>query len=76
MIRRWIAAVAAVMLVAGCSAKKAEPEAAATDTLTTRERQEALGRSGIPGARGVTKALDVADSARARAARLDTIGQR
>jgi hypothetical protein len=75
MSSRWIAPVVA-FVVAGCSAQKPAPEAAATDTLSTRERQEALGRSGIPGARGVTKALEIADSARARAARLDTMPER
>ena len=57
----------------GCG--KRSPEAVAKDTLTTRERQEAVGQSAIPGATGITKALKVADTALARVRSLDTVGQ-
>lgn len=47
----------------------------AQDTLTTRERQEAIGKSGIAGGIGITKALQTADTAAARVQALDTVGQ-
>ncbi len=61
--------------LAGCGAKTPAGKASAPDTLTTRERQEAIGKSGIPGARGINKALDISDTAAARNQRLDSIGQ-
>ena len=39
--------------------------------LTERERDSTLGKSVIPGAAGVTRALEVSDSARASAQRMD-----
>lgn len=45
-----------------------------TDTLTTRQRDSVLGETPIPGASGVRKALEIQDSARARNARIDSIG--
>lgn len=48
-------------------------ETAATDTLTRRERDSAIGASRIPGAKGVTSAIRAADSADARNARLDSL---
>jgi len=44
------------------------------DTLTTRQRDSVLGRTPLPGASGVRKALEIQDSARARNARIDSIG--
>jgi hypothetical protein len=58
--------------VASCGGAKAK--AVTADTLTTRERQEAIGRSGIPGAVGINKAIEVADSATAKNRVLDSIG--
>lgn len=59
----------------GCGGKPPADHAKAADTLSTRERQEALGKSGIPGARGINRALDIVDTAAARNQRLDSIGQ-
>ncbi len=60
---------------AGCAGKPTGDQARAADTLSTRERQEALGKSAIPGAGGVNRALDIVDTAAARNQRLDSIGQ-
>ncbi len=57
----------------GCGGKA--EQRAQQDTLTTRERQEAIGNSGIPGARGINRALDIADTANARIRALDTVGR-
>jgi outer membrane murein-binding lipoprotein Lpp len=67
-----LVAVVAVALVAGCGGKPKE-EAQKKDTLTTRQRQEAIGNSGIPGAKGINKALDIVDTANARIQALDTV---
>ena len=69
-MNKTVAMVLALGL-AGCG-KKAEP-IAKKDTLTTRQRQEAIGNSGIPGARGINKALDIVDTANARIQALDTV---
>lgn len=58
-----------------CGGKPPATKAKTPDTLTTRERQEAIGNSGIPGARGINRALDISDTAAARNQRLDSIGQ-
>jgi hypothetical protein len=42
------------------------------DTMTQRQRDSVLAKSGIPGAQGVGKALNAADSAKARQAQLDS----
>lgn len=44
------------------------------DTLSTRQRDSVIGSSGLPGAGGVRKALEISDSARARSGRIDSIG--
>ena len=56
-----------------CS-EKAAPAKVAKDSLTTRQRDSAIGASGIPGATGVQKAMNAADSGAARAARVDSAG--
>jgi hypothetical protein len=62
--------ISAFVLVMGCSASG---DSAARDSLTTRERDSAIGASRVPGAAGVTRAQRAADSADARNARLDSI---
>ncbi len=64
-----------VAVLTGCGEKPPADQAKAADTLSTRERREAIGNSGIPGARGINRALDIADTAAARNQRLDSIGQ-
>jgi hypothetical protein len=69
--RGWLL-LAGIGIAACGSAPKTQVKTG--DTLTTRERQERIGAMPIPGARGVTKALQIQDSAAARAGRLDTVG--
>ena len=69
--RRWravavLAAFAALTAFAGCS--KSET---AQRELTQRQRDSILGKSVLPGASVVTRALSVSDRASARAASLD-----
>lgn len=45
------------------------------DTRTRAQRDSAIGRSGLPGSQGVMNALGTADSARARAARTDSLAR-
>lgn len=45
----------------------------AKDTLSTRDRQEALGNSGLAGAKGINRALQIVDTAAERASALDTL---
>jgi hypothetical protein len=70
-VERW-AVLAGVTLLLGCGSKPAVP---AKDTLTTRERQERIGKMPIPGAKGVTRALEVQDSGAARARLVDSAGR-
>ena len=58
------------IIAAACSSPD---EAAVTDTVTSSERDSVLAESGLPGARGVGAAMRAADSAKARAARLDSL---
>ena len=61
------------LALAGCGG--ADREAAApADTLTQRQRDSIVGASSLPGAGGVRRAIDVADSAAARQSVIDTIG--
>lgn len=60
-----------LLTVAACGGKS-DTHNVATDTLTTRQRDSAIGASGLPGAAGVQKAMTAADSAAARAARIDS----
>lgn len=61
-----------VLLAAGCGGE-GEGDAAAADTLTRRQRDSVIGASRLPGAGGVRAAIRVADTAAARAGRLDSI---
>ena len=68
-----IAVIGLGLALIGCTGKKPAKAAATADTLTTRQRQEAIGRSGLPGAKAINKALEAADSEAARVGRLDSI---
>jgi hypothetical protein len=61
----------AALITAGCS--RSETAANDRDTMTQRQRDSVLAQSGLPGAKGVGKALSAADSVRARNAQLDSI---
>ena len=63
-------------LLAGCSANKDETQAAATtqtDTLTRRQKDSILARSGIPLTGVIGRATDAADAASAQAAGHDSL---
>ena len=57
-----VPALAALVLLAGCTDKKKAQES----SLTQRERDSIIGESVLPGAQGVRGALEAADSAAAR----------
>lgn len=61
---------AGLMLAAACSSTPASTKRAATE----RERDSVIGASRLPGATGVRGALRVSDSAAARNARIDSVG--
>jgi hypothetical protein len=54
----------------------AAPETAGNnrDTMTQRQKDSVLAQSQLPGARGVGMAMNAADSAKARQAKLDSAG--
>lgn len=71
MTLRALSFISLVILV-GCSKK---PEAnAAQDTLTRRERDSTIGASAIPGAQGVQKAMNAADTLNNRTSAIDSAG--
>ena len=59
------------ILATGCSASDHET----SDTLTQREKDSLIAESRLPGASGVRGAMTGADSAAARAARLDSLSK-
>lgn len=63
--------VLAALLTVGCS--RSDTVANDRDTMTQRQRDSVLAQSGLPGAKGVGKALSAADSIRARNAQLDSL---
>ena len=64
----WL--LAAIVMAAGCTGGQ---QKAPKREMTQRQRDSAIGEMKLPGAEGVRRALRVADSAQARANRLDTI---
>lgn len=66
---RKIVVLVTVLALAGCQSGET-PES--TPALTKRQADSALGASRLPGARGITSAMSAADSAAARAARVDS----
>lgn len=65
------ALVLALIAVTACS-KRPEARMQNADTLTQRQRDSVVGASGLPGARGISKAQAAQDSANARTARTDS----
>jgi hypothetical protein len=72
-MRRILVPVVFSLTLAGCGSSDREA-AAPADTLTQRQRDSIIGASSLPGAGGVRRAIDVADSAAARQNAIDTIG--
>jgi len=60
-------------ILAGCGSGEKPKAAAATDSLTERQRDSVLAKSRIPGASGVGRAMTAADSTSARVRATDTI---
>lgn len=63
----------ALLAAAALGCTKSEPER--KQELTEREKDSVFAQSRIPGAKAVNKALQTADSAAARQARIDSAGQ-
>jgi len=58
-----------VLLLASCGGKSEPPK----QPLSTRARESALAKTGLPGATGIGAALRVSDSADARRKREDSV---
>lgn len=74
---KLFSAVLLLAVVAACGGggqKAGARRAGGSDTLTQRQRDSILAQSRIPGARGVGRAMNAADSASARVRVTDTIG--
>lgn len=72
MVKRTGLILACVALVS-CSSGEPQDAAVDRDTLTQRQRDSIFGASSIPGASSVQRALEAADVADDRAARLDSV---
>ena len=66
---RKLILLAGMLALAAC---QSDETADSRSDLTKREADSAIGASGLPGASGVTRAMNAADSAAARNARLDS----
>lgn len=71
MPRRLVAVLPLLALLA-CTKKPAANTA--QDTLTRRQKDSAIGASAIPGAQGVTKAMNAADTLNNRTSAIDSTG--
>ncbi|MDX2060003.1 MAG: hypothetical protein SFV24_19495 [Gemmatimonadales bacterium] len=71
----WVASAWALLSACGRGprAEAVAADSARPDTMTTRERHEALSRTAIPGAGGIGRALQAADSASSRVRQLDSL---
>lgn len=61
------------LVLAACGGRSGASGAAARDTLSERQRDSILARSRIPGASGVGRALQAADSTNARIRATDSV---
>lgn len=71
-VRLALPGLVAALLVTGCGGGEAS---AAADSLSRRARDSIIGASKLPGAPAVRRALEVSDSAAARAERINTGGR-
>lgn len=65
-------AISLAILVVSCSSSSPKPTKT-RDQMTQREKDSVLGESGLPGATGVTKALQMSDSVAAIRKRQDSL---
>ncbi|HEX6250834.1 MAG TPA: hypothetical protein VFZ56_05325 [Gemmatimonadaceae bacterium] len=72
-MRRSILCAGGLIFLAALACGSGE-QTEAQPEMTQRQRDSAIGASSLPGARGVTRALDASDSAAARSSRLDSLG--
>jgi hypothetical protein len=63
--------LAGMLALAACSDDAPESR----NDLTKRQADSAIGASGLPGAQGITRAMNAADSAAARNARMDSVAR-
>lgn len=68
-----LALLVATALGAWACGQSAGDAESAADTLTRRQRDSIIATMPLPGSRGVGRALDASDAARARADQLDSI---
>ena len=70
MIRKSnLVAACAMVVLAGCSSDTGGNR---RDTMTQRQRDSVLSKTGLPGAAGIGKALTASDSLKARQAQIDS----
>ena len=67
-----VAIAVLVLATVGCPG---EDDTVTQQPVDQRARDSAIAESGLPGASGIRRALDVADSAAARQARMDSLSQ-
>ena len=73
-VRTPLAGAIAVFLLAACGDADTET-ASRRDSMTQRQRDSTIGATALPGARGVTGAIGVSDSAAAQRARIDSLSR-
>ena len=69
---RWMGPVALIGMLLGCGGKDASPR---VEHPSAAASESALAKSRLPGAGGVAKAMQLADSAEARRRREDSISR-
>ena len=82
-LRRWLPVLTLALAIAACGTddgvegESTLPADAVADSLSPAQerarRDSAVARSGLPGAEGVSRALDASDAARARAEASDSL---
>ena len=69
---RFVLTAVLTLGLAACPSPESTADSAA-DSVTQRERYEAVGRSNLPGSQGVRGALDASDDIQRREAQRDSI---
>jgi hypothetical protein len=64
-----------LLVVLACAACGGSGAGVRRDTLTQRQKDSAIGESGLPGARGIRGAQTAADSAASRRAQEDSVAK-